>query len=191
MSLSPKQKRFVDEYLLDLNSTQAAIRAGYSLKTAHSAGPRLLENVDVAAAIDAAKSARSESTNINAARVLEEIAHMAFYDPADLMIEGEPDADTDAAAVVNGREVYGLRSPADIKRLPENLRRAIIGWGWDRNQNFTVKLADKSKALDQLARHLALYNDSLKVNGLDGLGARLERAKRRLASDHEEQGESR
>lgn len=184
-SLSPKQKRFVDEYLLDLNSTQAAIRAGYSPKSANSAGPRLLENVDVAAAIISAKLERAKDTGINAARVLEEIAHMAFYDPADLMIDGEPDAGTDAAAVVNGREVYGLRTPADIKRLPAHLRRPIVGWGGDRNQNSTVKLADRSKALDQLARHLALYKDGLKVNGLEGLGDRLIRATARCEKSGE------
>lgn len=69
-ALQPKQQMFVDEYLIDLNATQAAIRAGYSIKTAHSQGPRLLENVAVAAAIKAAMKARSEKTNIDAAWVL-------------------------------------------------------------------------------------------------------------------------
>lgn len=58
--------------------------------------------------------------------------------------------------------------------MPKKLRRAIVGWGYDRNQNFTVKLADKSKALDQLARHLSLYNDKLEVTGLNALAERLE-----------------
>ncbi len=61
MSLTPRQARFVEEYLLDLNATQAAIRAGYSKKTAYSQGERLLRNVEVAAAVAEAKSARSES----------------------------------------------------------------------------------------------------------------------------------
>lgn len=50
--LTEKQKRFVEEYLIDLNATQAAIRAGYSPKTAYSAGQRLLKNVEVRKAID-------------------------------------------------------------------------------------------------------------------------------------------
>jgi len=68
--ITPRQQRFVEEYLVDLNATQAAIRAGYSSKTAHSAGPRLLANVDVAAAIEKAKQARSEETNIDSVWVL-------------------------------------------------------------------------------------------------------------------------
>jgi phage terminase small subunit len=63
--------------------------------------------------------------------------------------------------------------------LPETVRRAIVGWGWDRNQNFTLKLADKFKALDQLARHLSLYNDRLEVSSVETLADRLARAKAR------------
>lgn len=76
--------------------------------------------------------------------------------------------------------LYGLRSVADIKRLPEATRRVIVGWGWDRNGNFTVKLADKSKALDQLARHLGLYNDKVEISTTDKLADRMERAARRM-----------
>ena len=68
--LTSRQELFVSEYLLDLNATKAAIRAGYSSKTAHSCGPRLLDNVAVSAAIAAAKQARSQATAIDAAYVL-------------------------------------------------------------------------------------------------------------------------
>ena len=63
--LTPKQQRFVDEYLVDLNATQAAIRAGYSAKTANEQGNRLLANVSVQKAIQEAMSARSERTKID------------------------------------------------------------------------------------------------------------------------------
>ena len=63
--LTDKQRRFVEEYLLDLNATQAAIRAGYSKKTADVQGPRLLGNVRVAAAIAEGKGERTERTEIN------------------------------------------------------------------------------------------------------------------------------
>ncbi|WP_375183503.1 terminase small subunit, partial [Marinobacter sp.] len=69
-NLTPRQQRFVDEYLIDLNATQAATRAGYSAKTAASQGERLLRNVDVAAAIAAAKKARTERTEVDADYVL-------------------------------------------------------------------------------------------------------------------------
>ncbi len=68
--LTARQERFVDEYLVDLNATRAAIRAGYSARTAHSCGPRLLANAGVATAISAAKQARAEATQIDSAWVL-------------------------------------------------------------------------------------------------------------------------
>src|SRR5690606_23753564 len=64
-NLTPKQQRFVEEYLVDLNATQAAIRAGYSAKTADVAGPRLLGNVRVAAAIAAGRAAPTERTAVS------------------------------------------------------------------------------------------------------------------------------
>ena len=73
MSLTPKQERFVAEYLIDLNATQAAIRAGYSEKTAYSQGQRLLKNVEVAAAIQKALAERSERTKITQDYVLTSI----------------------------------------------------------------------------------------------------------------------
>lgn len=80
MSLTPKQQTFVDEYLVDLNATQAAIRAGYSKKTARSQGERMLTNVDVAAAIQKGFQERSERTQITAEKVLLELAVIAFAD---------------------------------------------------------------------------------------------------------------
>lgn len=68
--LSSKQQRFCDEYLIDLNATKAAERAGYSAKTAQEQGSRLLSNVMVQARIDALKTQRSQSTGITAERVL-------------------------------------------------------------------------------------------------------------------------
>ena len=70
--LTAKQERFVEEYLIDLNATQAAIRAGYSAKAAHVTGSRLLTNAKVAAAIAAAKQERSKDTKIDAAWVLKQ-----------------------------------------------------------------------------------------------------------------------
>lgn len=68
--MTPMQERFVDEYLLDLNATQAAIRAGYSAKTAYSIGSENLTKPEIADAITAAFAKRSEQTGIDAAYVL-------------------------------------------------------------------------------------------------------------------------
>jgi len=71
--MNPRQLRFVEEYLVDLNATQAAIRAGYSFKTANKIGPKLLVNVGIQSAIQIAQLARSERTQITADKVLNDI----------------------------------------------------------------------------------------------------------------------
>lgn len=73
--MTPKQQRFVDEYLIDLNATQAAIRAGYSEKTARQVGAENLSKPDIAAAIEARTQERSERTKIDADMVLQGILH--------------------------------------------------------------------------------------------------------------------
>ncbi len=73
MSLTPKQARFVEEYLLDLNATAAAKRAGYSERTAYAQGQRLLKHVEIAAAVQKAQEARSERTKIDQDWVIERL----------------------------------------------------------------------------------------------------------------------
>jgi len=86
-ALTPKQAAFVREYLLDLNATQAAIRAGYSAKTAEQQGPRLLGNVGVSAAIMQAQAGRAERLQVDADWVLRRLADEAEADLADLYDE--------------------------------------------------------------------------------------------------------
>src|SRR5262245_26754988 len=85
MGLTPRQQRFVEEYLIDLNATQAAIRAGYSSKTAGQQGERLLKNVEIKAAVDDAISERSERTKVTSAKVLERLWSIATVDPNELV----------------------------------------------------------------------------------------------------------
>ena len=87
MALNEKQRRFVIEYLIDLNATQAAIRAGYSEKTAKVQGSRLLTNADVAQAVFEAQAKRSERTEVDADWVLRRLADEAEADIADLYDE--------------------------------------------------------------------------------------------------------
>ncbi len=120
--LTRKQQVFVEEYLVDLNATQAAIRAGYSARTAEQQGPRLLGNVGVAAAIQAAMEARSERTGITQDYVLttirETVERCSQAEPV-LNRKGEhvhvetPSGDTvpayafDSNAVLRGCELLG------------------------------------------------------------------------------------
>jgi hypothetical protein len=68
--MTPRQKRFLDEYLVDLNATQAAVRAGYSARTANEQGARLLAKASVAEAVQSAQAARSERLQITQDDVL-------------------------------------------------------------------------------------------------------------------------
>lgn len=86
MALAPKQQAFVDEYIIDLNATQAAIRAGYSAKTAGAAAGRLLQNVKVREAVDKAKAKRSDITGINAEWVLKRLAALVDTNLSDFMV---------------------------------------------------------------------------------------------------------
>jgi phage terminase small subunit len=169
MTLNPKQKQFCEEYVIDKDVTHAAIRAGYSAKSAHVTGSRLLKNAKVKEYISTLAKKVSDKLEITTERVLDEIASMAFYDVADLV------------EISDGNEITGLTCPQDIRKLPRNIRRAITGWKYDALGNFIIKLADRSKALDQLARHLSLYNDKIELGGLDALAERLERAHRATA----------
>ena len=155
--LTPKQKAFVSEYLIDLNATQAAIRAGYSPKTANEQGARLLANVSIAQTIQKAMQDREQRTEITQDRVLQEYARLAFYDPRKLFQpDGTPKPiealDDDTAAALAGLEVR-----EEFEGAGEN--RAFVGY------TKKYKLANKLGALDSLAKHLGM---------LDGKGRELE-----------------
>jgi phage terminase small subunit len=160
--LTPKQAAFVAEYLIDLNATQAAIRAGYSAKTANEQGSRLLTNVSVRSAIEEAQNKRAERTEITQDRVLQEIARIAFFDVRKLYREAggglkDPDElDDDAAAVLVGVDVTEERGDS-----PDG-GKVVIG------HTKKVKLADKVAALTLAARHLGMLKDKTELTGAGG-----------------------
>ena len=142
--LNEKQKRFVDEYLVGLDATKAAIRAGYAPKTAAQAGYKLVHKSLVSTAIARAQAERSRRTGITADRVLQELARISFVDPGKVInletAEVLPDVTADDRAVIAGIKI-----------------KTVAG----DNGNMTereVKFYDKLKALDMLAKHLGLYN---------------------------------
>lgn len=161
MALTAKQQLFVKEYLVDLNATQAAIRAGYKEKTARAIGAENLTKPNIQAAIESAMNKRSQRTEITADRVLQEYAKIAFFDPRRLYRDdGQPvditELDDDTAGAIAGLEVLDEFS----------------GSGEDRTQiGFTkkYKIADKVRALDSVARHLGMFKDSIKLEGEIGV----------------------
>jgi len=108
--MTPKQAAFVQHYLIDSNATQAAVRAGYSVKTAYSIGEENLRKPEIRAAIDAAMSDTAARLGITAERVMRERSRLAFFDPRRLFASnGEPipihELDDDTAAAVAGMDV--------------------------------------------------------------------------------------
>lgn len=95
-ALTPKQERFVDEYLIDLNATQAAVRAGYA--NPNKQGPRLLVNDGVALAIEKGREKQSKSSAVDAQVVLQGLLKEA---------KGEGITDTTASARVSAWEKLG------------------------------------------------------------------------------------
>jgi len=145
--LTSKRQRFVTEYLVDLNATQAAIRAGYSEKTAKSQGQRLLTKVDIANAISKREGKQLEKNEITAERVLAEVSKLAFSDMDNFAEWGEggvnlkssKDMDTNATACVSEVSQTITKDGGAIR----------------------FKLHDKVKALDLLGKHLSLFNDKV------------------------------
>ncbi len=168
--LTAKQKAFVNEYLIDLNATQAAIRAGYSVKTANEQGARLLANVSISEFISKAMEERSKRTGITADQVLNELAMIAFANGTDFaQVVEEP-------IIVNGRYVKDpdtgqLRKQEVVKivptdKLPEDKKRAIAGIKEGR-YGVEVATCDKVKALELLGRHLGMFKDKVELTNLN------------------------
>lgn len=148
--LTPKQQVFVDEYLVDLNATQAAIRAGYSAKNADKIGPQLLGKSRVAAAIKQALAERSRRTGINQDRVLRELAKVGFINASDVINMNEATVRSDA-----NREDTAAIASVKVKTIPTEAGDIV---------EREVKVYDKLKALELIGKHLGMFTDKLNVN---------------------------
>ena len=143
--MTPKRESFVLEYLVDLNGTQAAIRAGYSKHTAGQIADELLKKPEIKAAIKQEMDKRAARTEITADRVIRELAAIGF-------------ADTTRAIYVKRGKVQVV----DTEKLPEEVRRAIS----EIKQTVTpaggslsIKFHDKKGALQLLGQHLGIFED--------------------------------
>jgi phage terminase small subunit len=143
--MTPKQERFVQEYLVDLNATQAAIRAGYSKRTAEKIGSENIRKPEIAAAIEAARSERSDRTKINADWVLRRLAEEAEADVADLY------TDEGALKPVHDWPMIwrkGLVSGLDVEEVREE--GEVIG------TIRKLKLSERIKRLELIGKHVGV-----------------------------------
>ena len=147
--LTDKQKKFVEEYLIDLNATQSAIRAGYSPKTANEQGARLLANVSIQEAISKAMAERSRRTGINQDRIVQELARIAFVKITDVV---DPDGEINTNASDDDL--------ACIESYKVEDSDSVNGSSSKRE----VKLASKIKALELLGKHVGMWNDKIQVD---------------------------
>ncbi len=152
--LTRRQRRFVEEYLVDLNGAQAAIRAGYAERSARVTAARTLANDSIAAAVRDGMERRSRRTAISADRVLLEFARLAFVDMASFMSFDGSDARLDFSGL-------GEDQAAAIAEIIQETY--IEGRGEDAEpvKRTRLKLHNKLAALDALAKHLGLFNASL------------------------------
>ncbi len=170
--LTPKRQRFVNEYLKDLNATQAAIRAGYSEKTAHVQGPRLLGNVSIKAAVDAAIARRNKRLEVSQDKVIRELAKIALADIKHYL--SYRTEKTQVGVDEEGNPVFDYRPVIEL--VPsENVDGTIIQEvSLSQKGIFTFRLQDKLKALELLARHLGMLNDRVQLAGSVNLNNPLE-----------------
>lgn len=159
--LTEKQKRFVEEYLVDLNATQAAIRAGYSERTADRIGPELLGKTCVSAEIQRAIQARQKRTEITQDMVLRELMKVAFSNGSDfakvvsktvpVQTIGDDGSICDAMDRVQSVELI------DTDEIAPDKRAAIAGI---KQGKFGIEVSsyDKVKALELLGKHLGMFD---------------------------------
>ena len=147
--LNAKQQRFVEEYLIDLNATQAAIRAGYSVKTAKEIGCENLTKPNIQEAIDKLMAERSKRTGVNQDRVIQELARIAFVNPQNVINADDGSVRADASD----------DDLACIQSVKVKTMSGDKGYSEERE----VRLNDKMKALELLGKHLGMFKDKVEL----------------------------
>ena len=154
-SLQPKHARFVAEYLVDLNGTQAAIRAGYSPRTAAVQASTLLTNPKIAAAVSDGQAKRLASADLSAVRVLEELRRLAFSD-----VRGLFDADG------NLKPIHTLTdSEAAAIASIEVVKKNLAAGDGQTDTVHKLKVWDKTRSLEMLAKHFGLLIERMEHAG--------------------------
>lgn len=169
MKLTEKQKRFCDEYLIDLNATQAAIRAGYSPKGMNKRVTRMMANEGIMNYIQQHMKDREKRTEITQDKVLKELAAIAFSNGSKYAKIVERKAyDEEGKEVVDyetGKQLtYKTVEFKNTDDLTEDEKKAISSIHKGRD-GMKVETYDKMKALELLGKHLGMFKDKLELSG--------------------------
>ena len=149
MAMTKKQKLFVEEYLIDLNATQAAIRAGYSPSSARQIADENMSKHDIKNAIEKALAERSKRTGINADRIVTELAKIAFLNPSNVI-------NFQNASVLETADEEDLACISSLK-----IKRSSSDTGDSVERE--IKIYDKIKALELLGKHIGMFTDKFNV----------------------------
>jgi phage terminase small subunit len=150
VKLTAKQQRFADEWLIDMNATAAAIRAGYSPRSADVTGARLLANARIRAYLDERMAEHSRRTNVTQERIIRELARIAFLDPTQLV-------NMDTAELLDNATADDRAAIASVKvkTIPTQ-----EGTGIERE----IRLHDKIKALELLGKRFGMWLDRQQID---------------------------
>lgn len=150
--LNERQKRFCEEYVIDLNATKAAERAGYAKKTSYSMGHELLKKPEIQAFVGDLRKKQQERCEVTADRIVNELARVAFANTTDFVSIQDIE-------VKKGRKKVTMRVPVFelTEDIPEDKRAAIAEISASDSGGTRIKTHDKVKALELLGKHLGVF----------------------------------
>jgi phage terminase small subunit len=186
VQLTERQRAFVAEYLIDLNGTQAAIRAGYAPNSAGEQAVRLLADARIAAAVERGKAARNARVGITADTVLSEMAALATSNIDHYVIDDDgnvvlaPGAPTGAMSAVQSVQ-------KKIRKHYDKETGALTGIDYD----VSLKLWDKPNPLKLMGKHVGIkaFFDKVEVTGPNGGPVQVERVVREVVDPQAEAGD--
>jgi phage terminase small subunit len=169
LALSPKMVRFIEEYPIDLNGAKAAIRAGYSERTAKAMAGKLMANPEIRAAIDTAIAERGRRNHLTQDMVVRELRRIGFADirklvrwGAGLVVPDPADPDGDEVVIRHGVQAV----PSD--EIDDDTAAAIVEVSQTKDGTVRFKLADKRAALVDLGKHLGMFRERVELTGPGG-----------------------
>jgi len=163
--LTDKQELFCKEYLIDLNATQAAIRAGYSEKTAREIARKMLTKVDIETRIQKLIEERSKRTEITSDNVLKELAKIGFADIKDFL-EYKTEK-TKVRLDDLGKQIIDYKIIIDAKDSSEIDGTLVNEVSISKDGTFKFKLHDKLSALEKIGKHLKMFTDKVESTNIN------------------------